>query len=247
MIYIILMLKWYSLYFLLFCGMKIKSLTLFTNKLSKQQDFYTKTLGFELLDEAQDSFVIQVGFTKLKFKLRTKHYKYHYCFLIPSNKLSESISWLQERLELIKIEEERVIQHFENWNADSVYFYDGAGNLAEFIVRYDLKNENQEAFSLSHILSVNEIGMPTHNVAKMNAQLEDKLNSKFWKGDLERFGTNGTQNGLFLLVNNEVKETWFPTELETQSSPFEATVDVAGTVFDIKFYNQEISVGNGNN
>lgn len=227
--------------------MKIKSLTLFTNQLSEQKDFYTKTLGFELLDNAKDDFTVQVGFTKLKFKLSEEDCKYHYCFLIPSNKLNESLAWLQERLQLIKTEGERVIQNFERWNADSIYFYDGAGNLAEFIVRYDLQNESEEMFDLSQILCVNEIGMPTNDVAKINGQLEENLNSKFWKGDLERFGTNGTQNGLFLLVNNELKKTWFPTELETQSSPFDAIVDVEGNVFDIKFYNQELSVGSGTN
>ena len=222
--------------------MKLKFLTLFTNQLPEQKDFYTKTLGFELLNNAKDSFAVQVGFTKLKFKLSEEDVKYHYCFLIPSNKLNESIGWLQDRLKLIRIEGDRVIQNFESWNADSIYFYDGAGNLAEFIVRYDLKNESEEAFDLPQILCVNEIGMPTNDVAKINTVLEEKLNSKFWKGDLERFGTNGSQNGLFLLVNNELKKTWFPTEVITQSSPFEAIVEVDGNIFDIKFYNQEINI-----
>ncbi len=222
--------------------MKLKSLTLFTNQLLEQKNFYTKILGFELLDNEKDSFAIQVGITKLKFKWSEEDFKYHYCFLIPSNKLNESISWLQDRLKLIHIEEDRVIQNFESWNADSVYFHDGAGNLAEFIVRYDLKNEREEEFSLSQILSVNEIGMPTNNVAKINAALEEKLNSKFWKGDLKRFGTNGSQNGLFLLVNNELKKTWFPTELITQSSPFDAIVEVDENRFDINFVKQEMKI-----
>ncbi len=222
--------------------MKIKSLTLFTNKLSNQKDFYTKTLGFELLGNEKDGFTIQVGFTKLKFKRSEEDFKYHYCFLIPSNKLNKSIRWLQDRLKLIYIERDRVIQNFKRWNADSVYFYDGAGNLAEFIVRYDLQNESEGAFDLSQILCVNEIGMPTNDVAKINAALEEKLNSKFWKGDLERFGTNGSQNGLFLLVNNELKKTWFPTEVITQSSPFEAIVEVNENRFDINFVKQEMKI-----
>jgi len=38
------------------------------------------------------------------------------------------------------------------------------------------------------------------------------------KGDLERFGTNATQEGLFLRINNEVKKTWYPTEVASTSA-----------------------------
>ncbi len=162
-------------------------------------------------------------------------------FLIPSNKLNEGINWLNQRLNLIKIEGNRVIQHFESWNADSIYFLDGAGNIGEFIVRYDLKNETNKPFNISHIISVNEIGMPTNDVKAINKQLEHELNLKFWKGNLERFATNGTQDGLFLLVNNEIKDKWFPTDLFPQSSPFEAKVEVKNKEFDISFRNSKLT------
>jgi len=225
--------------------MKIREITLFTNKLSDQKDFYKNSLGFEVLEEDKDEFSVQIGYSKLSFKKSMKNYKYHYCFLIPSNKLDESIDWLNKRLNIIKIEGNRITQKFESWNAKSVYFYDGSGNLAEFIVRYDLRNERPEKFDLSQILCVNEIGMPTTNVERLNSELEHRLNSKFWKGDLKRFGTNGTQNGLFLLVNNDVKKNWFPTELETESSPFSAIVDVNMKHHKIEFVDGEFKkVGN---
>ncbi|HFA51175.1 MAG TPA: glyoxalase [Bacteroidetes bacterium] len=221
--------------------MKIKEITLFTNKIESQKIFYGNVLGFEILRENENGFSVQVGYSVLSFKKSKKNHKYHYCFLIPSNKLDESIVWLNERLEIIKIEGDRITQYFESWNAKSVYFYDGAGNVAEFIVRYDLKNEQKDEFNLSQILCVNEIGMPTKNVGKINSELEQQLGSKFWKGNLKRFATNGTQNGLFLLVNNGLKKNWFPTDLETESAPFDATVIVDGNYHKIEFKKGELN------
>ena len=206
--------------------MKIKEITLYTNQLQHQKVFYSSTLGFKILEETPSMFSIQIKNTNLRFFKSKKDHKYHYCFLIPSNKLDEAIHWLKKRLPIIKIEGQRIKQKFESWNAESVYFYDGAGNLAEFIVRYDLKNEQATPFNLSQFLSVNEIGMPTNNITALNDELEQKLHTHFWKGDLERFGTNGSQNGLFLLVNNTVKKNWFPTTITTEAAPFEALIVV---------------------
>ncbi|MFT4758702.1 MAG: hypothetical protein ACI9XO_000271 [Paraglaciecola sp.] len=55
--------------------------------------------------------------------------------------------------------------------------------------------------------------------------MEDELDSKFWKGDDLRFGTNGTEEGLFLLPNYELKKEWFPTNLPVEPSPFLALIE----------------------
>ena len=222
--------------------MKIKEITLYSNNILNQEHFYGNVLGFDILEKSEKEFSVQIGFSKLSFKKSEKNHKYHYCFLIPSNKLQESIEWLSLRLDLIKIEGEKVTQIFENWNAESVYFYDGNGNIAEFIVRYDMKNETSDKFNISKILCVNEIGMTTNNIPKINQELENYLGTKFWKGDYTRFGTNGTQNGVFLLVNNEVKKEWFPTQLFTESSPFYTTVEVEGKVFYFCFEDGKLKV-----
>jgi hypothetical protein len=145
-------------------------------------------------------------------------------------------------LDIIKIGTNKDTQIFESWHAESVYFYDGSGNIAEFIVRYDLHNDTKTPFDVSQIISVNEIGMPSNNSEKLNQELEEKINSKFWKGDLKRFATNGSQNGLFLLVNNEFKKEWFPTTIFPKSAPFEAEVDIDNTCHKIEFKNQKLNV-----
>lgn len=219
--------------------MRITELILYTNTLEKEQGFYQEVLGFDLTDSSADSFSIRIGWSKLTFQRSEKKHRYHYCFLIPRNKLQEGVDWLKKRLDIIEIEPGQFVQRFESWNANSVYFYDGSGNIAEFIVRHDLDNDSNTSFSSSDILCVNEIGMPTKNVEALNEQLENQMNSPFWKGDLKRFATNGTQEGLFLLPNYQLKPIWFPVDLPIEPTPFEAVISTDKGVFDLT-YQQEI-------
>ncbi|MCB9314703.1 MAG: glyoxalase [Lewinellaceae bacterium] len=222
--------------------MHIKELTLYTEKIDAEKAFYSKTLGFDLLGNSTDHFSVQIGNTTLRFQKTDIPYRYHYCFLIPANRLQQGIGWLKKRLLVIEIEPGRVIQRFETWNADSVYFYDGTGNITEFIVRYDLQNESPAEFDNRSLLCVNEIGMPTRNVQALNAQLERELHTPFWKGDLERFGTNGSQNGLFLLPNYEIKTEWFPTDLKITAAPFEAVIEQNGRTYRIDYRDEVLRV-----
>jgi len=155
--------------------------------------------------------------------------------LIPSNQLQVARDWLRKKTSIIEIDDGREIQFFESWNAESFYFYDASGNLAEFIVRHDLNNEAEDVFDTNQILCVNEIGLPTLNIPETNSLLEQHLETQFWKGDLKRFGTNGTQEGLFLLPNYEVKESWFPTKIPIKPSPFEAIIENDGVTYSLEF------------
>jgi len=220
--------------------MKITNLKIYTNKLDLEKKFYTKDLGFELIDSTSNYFTIKIGWSELTFKKSNKEHKYHYCFLIPSNKLHEGIKWLKERVEIIDIENGRQTQVFESWNAESVYFFDKSGNIAEFIVRYDLKNESETDFTINQVLGINEIGLPTKNMADSNRILEERLKTKFWKGDLKRFGTNGTQEGLFLMPNYEIKDVWFPTKTKINPEPFEAIIESGKTKYFVEFKNEKI-------
>ena len=165
--------------------MKIRKLKLFTNKLELEKIFYSKTLGFEIIESNSNSFTLKIGWSHLTFEKTEKIYEYHYCFLIPSNKLEQAMEWMEKRVSIVDIENERKTQRFENWNADSFYFYDASGNIAEFIVRQELDNGIDSNFNISNVLCVNEIGMPTNDVEKTNndyrqaienQQLKDEFN-----------------------------------------------------------------------
>ena len=221
--------------------MKILQLKLYTDKLEQEKKFYSETLGFKLLEETSNHFTVKTGWTELTFEQSKNSHLYHYCFLIPSNQLNQALEWIKKRVLIIDIENGRKIQNFETWNADSFYFYDASGNIAEFIVRHDLKNECNSDFNISNVLGINEIGLPTLDITKTNRLLQEQLGTKFWKGDLKRFGTNGSQEGLFLLPNYKIKETWFPTAFKIKPEPFQALIQNKGRKYYLDFKSETIT------
>lgn len=221
--------------------MHIQSLSLYTQSLEAEKAFYRDTLGFAI-DEKEDSFSVQIGTSILQFVKSEDAHLYHYCFLIPRNQLQDAVAWLGERLPVLEIEPGRFTQRFESWNADSVYFYDGSGNIAECIVRHDLKNDAETEFGVSSFLCVNEIGLASDDVASMNQQLGDAMGTSFWKGDLERFGTHGSQHGLFLLPNYHTKTTWFPTQAKVEPAPFEAIIQYNNVRNEVRYRGEKLSI-----
>ncbi|SEL52051.1 hypothetical protein SAMN04487910_2707 [Aquimarina amphilecti] len=220
--------------------MKIQKLKLYTNKLDLEKQFYSEVLGFEIIESSLNFFTLKIGWSELTFERSKKDYKYHYCFLIPSNKLIEAMEWMEKRVPILDLENGRKTQRFESWNADSFYFYDASGNIAEFIVRHELKNTTNTDFKISDVLCVNEIGMPTDNVEKINNQLQENFGTKFWKGDPLRFGTNGSQEGLFLLPNYNLKDFWFPTSIKIKPEPFNILINNHGRQYNLEYKNGEI-------
>jgi len=222
--------------------MKIKELTLYTSELHKQRDFYLNTFNLQPYDRTATSFAVQLGHTKLIFKQSNTAYVYHYCFLIPNNRLQSAITWLQKRLTVISYEKGRVIEPGpEDWNSESVYFLDPTGNILEFIVRHDLDNDSDKpGFDATHIISVNEIGMASKHPEVLNAQIVSTLGSKLKYGNLDRFGANGSEDGLFLLVNYTKKKTWFPTSKFPTPSPFEGIFEQNDRLVNLKFTNESV-------
>lgn len=220
--------------------MKILKLKLFTNNLELEKVFYSQTLGFDIIESSSNSFTVKVGWSDLTFERIEKECKYHYCFLIPSNRLEQAMKWMKKRVPVIDIENGRKTQRFESWNADSFYFYDASGNIAEFIVRQELDNGINSNFKISDVLCVNEIGMPTINVKKANNELSEKFGTEFWKGDIKRFGTNGSQEGMFLLPNYEIKENWFPTTIKIKPEPFEIQLENNNERYNMEYRDGKI-------
>lgn len=224
--------------------MKFKNLTLYTDALNLEKEFYIHTLGFPLEEDDEHSFSVGVGWSCLTFIKSLESHRYHYCFLIPSNQLDACIEWMQTRTELIEITPNTYIQEFTDWNASSIYFRDGSGNIVEFIVRYDLNNNSytKEAFDCNEILGVNEIGMPTQNIRHVNTQLQQKVGTTKWKGNDERFSTHGDQEGIFLLPNYLVKKEWFPTTDIIHPEPFQAIIEHHGNEFQITYQDEKLMI-----
>ncbi len=215
--------------------MYIKSLTLLSSDLDAQLEFYSHKMGFEVKAINEKELIISAGRTELVFRKSVSQPFYHYCFLVPANKLEEALEWAQARMELIETEDGFRVESNSSWKAHSFYFLDGNGNIAEFISHYNLDNHSDELFSAQSIISINEIGCPSNDIPKLSSWIEENVGSKFWTGNTTRFGTNGDENGCFLLVNNEDKKTWYPTDKFSESASFEAEIEEDKSVTKLAF------------
>ncbi len=225
--------------------MRFQQVTLYTHLLQEQKKFFTEVLAFPLIQYSLSSFTVRIGWTALTFKRSNVSFHYHFCFLLPKNSLQEAMDWMATKVPLIEIEAGRYTQFFPNWNASSFYFKDASGNLLECMEHYDLDNSKHGSFDNSFFLGLNELGMPTDSIPATNHQLETMLESRFWKGDMERFGTHGTAEGMFLLPNVAKKSKWFPTDEKIQISPFLAVVCDNNIRNSIAFLNGKMMLNEG--
>lgn len=219
--------------------MKIKKLSLRTNKFQEVKDFYSKTLGFEINNESADSFSVKIGWSILKFKQSTESFLYHYCFLIPSNKFQEALNWMEEKVEIIELEAGTKVVNLVDWNAVSFYFYDESGNILEFIVHHGLENNIDKQFDISDVLGISEMGIGTDNIKRVNSILKEKCQTRLWKGDLRKFGANGTPEGKFVMANYNEKETWFPSQIKIKPVPFEIDIENNGKLYRLDYTGRE--------
>jgi len=159
--------------------MQIISLTLHSADLSAQQIFYVKKLGFAQNHYTDDELSVQSGKTELKFKFSSEQPYYHYCFLVPNNKLEEALNWIKEKTEVIKIDGEYMVESNSEWEANSIYFYDGNRNIIEFIAHFNLDNGSDKKFSAESVISVNEIGCPSTDISGLNNWLAQEIGTQF--------------------------------------------------------------------
>ena len=220
--------------------MKIVKLYLYTHQLESQFQFFNTILELSCEWQGKESFVTQIGWTQLIFTSSSQSNLYHYCFLIPSNTFKEALKWFTQRVAILCIEERRHTQFFESWNAESFYFYDGGGNLAECIVHYNIDTGlGSSNFDQTKLLGINEIGMPVLDIPGSHKQLELAFGSKPWKGDLSYFGTHGSEEGRFLLPNYNKKTVWFPTQVSIEPTPFDAEVEINSVTYRLCFDSEE--------
>lgn len=216
--------------------MRINELTLHSNNLTAVKDFYGSVISIRINSESFNQVSFQAGATQLIFKesLTDEIPFYHFAFNIPSNKIEEAIEWMKGKAELLPLSENNYIADFVNWNAKSIYFYDSAGNIVEFIARFDLANDAIEKFDSSQILNVSEMGIVTNNVPALTQKLKDeyKVFDFVKSANSDTFSAMGDDNGLFIVASEN--RNWYPTQMPSQKSPFEIKfINDAGETFII--------------
>ena len=202
--------------------MIIKELTLFTNTITKQKQFYKSVLELEQLVDTPE---------KISYNIKFK--PSHLAFNIPSNAIYDALYWLKMRTKPIENKGDFVTD-FTNWNAKSVYFYDANNNILEFIAREDLNFESDFAFTSNTILSISEIGIATNDIQKLYQVIKSIKPITIFDGNFNNFCALGNHNGLFILVDKNMK-TWYPTNDKAVTSDFIITGD-----YNFSFINDEI-------
>ncbi|NPC92664.1 hypothetical protein HOO54_10590 [Bacillus sp. WMMC1349] len=154
--------------------MEIKSVTLQTECIKEMRKFYVEKFGFPLLKEDKNSIQIAIGSSALKFtseNIEGKPY-YHFAFNIPANKFADAKSWVREKVSL-NIEDGDDEVYFSGSHAHSLYFYDPAGNIVEFISRHSISKKGLEPFSIESVLNISEIGLIVDDAIDAGKKLMD--------------------------------------------------------------------------
>jgi catechol-2,3-dioxygenase len=216
--------------------MEFLDIRLETNDLAMIKSFYQGQLNLRIIEEKEGSITFEIGQTSLTFeKSDLENPVYHYAINIPKNQFAEACNWLRERVKTIIYEGSDEVD-FENWNANSIYFYDSVGNIGELIARHDLQNATEIPFSEKSLLNISEIGLPTTNVPKLTNLLKQKLGLKTYVSGGETFNPLGTEKALFICVIED--RDWFPTTVKSKEFPVMITLK-SDNKLDFEFGNYQ--------
>lgn len=222
--------------------MNITYLELPAKDLTAQRDFYVKVL--ELPAElSTDKLEVKVGQSTLVFTQADSNFDgaYHFAFNIPENQFTAAKAWISERIPLLQDVDGKDEFASENWNSQSVYFKDAAGNVLEFIARHNLQNTVEGDFDSRQILNVSEIGLPSEDVVGWANELCSKLNISVFKQEPnETFTPVGDEDGLLILpIRNRI---WIPNSgVPAKLLPVRVHVEADGKGWEVRGVPYEIA------
>ena len=157
---------------------------------------------------------------------------YHFAFNIPENKIEKARDWQLKRTALsatpahmIDARFPKDVRHFQNWNAHSIFFWDPAGNLVEYIARHDLGNGTDGEFSSKDLLCASEIAFIVNDADAIADELKSSFNLSQYRSGDANFRAIGDENGLLLVMKKG--RIW---ESHTNISRTPATIKTSVTI-----------------
>lgn len=211
--------------------MHIKQVILKTHSLQRTKLFYHKTLELDIIKETEEAISFRAGDTTLTFEeMKEEKPYYHIAFNIVNNKFSDSFEWLNSKLDILPVDDEMLIAGYDDWNAQSFYFYDNNGSILEFIVRFDLPYQSDEEFSPKCIKEISEVGLVVDNVPDTAEMLKFEYDIPYFsKGPrLHDFIAMGDDYGLLLV--SQSKRNWVPTQKHSKIFPVTVIDDKDRTI-----------------
>jgi catechol-2,3-dioxygenase len=203
--------------------------------LSRMRQFYCERLGFKALADSADELTIAGGGTRISFvpaKPGVESPFYHFAFNIPQNKLREARQWQLRRTAIIPPEANNVdpaygkdVWDFRHWNAHSIFFWDPADNIVEYIARHELKNDGKGEFTVDDIHFVSEIGLMVDDQQAAAAEIGKHLGlSEYPRG--ARPWAMGDAHGLLLCLQRG--RIWGPHERKRTFAEYPTEVTIRG-------------------
>ena len=189
--------------------MNITRLELLAANLEAQKEFYANVLELPVRLDAS-ILEVHVGSSELRFTQAPEFDgAYHFAFNIPENQFEAAKGWISSRVPLLREQDGKDEFHSENWNSDSVYFKDAAGNVLEFIARHNLNNAVAGKFNSRQILNISEIGLPSEDVIGLADQICKRLDTSIFRQEpSETFTPVGDDEGLLIIPVKD--RIWIP-------------------------------------
>jgi catechol-2,3-dioxygenase len=207
-------------------NMHFREVILQTASIHRTKLFYHKTLELPVTNETDDTISFQAGDSVLTFKAVTGQKPfYHIAFNITNNKFSDSFEWMNNKLDILPMENGLPIAVYPEWNAESFYFYDNNGSILEFISRFDLPSYSPAPFSPADIKEISEVGIAAGNVKETAEELNKSYQIPYFSKSKpsEHFTVLGDDHGLFIITSTG--RPWVPTNKPAQHFPIIVITD----------------------
>jgi catechol 2,3-dioxygenase-like lactoylglutathione lyase family enzyme len=206
--------------------MHIQEVILETASLARTRLFYGKTLELPVVREDDASVSFGIGKSVLTFRAITgsKPY-YHIAFNITNNRFSDGFEWINNKLDILPMENGIPIAVYPDWNAESFYFLDNNGSILEFITRFDLPYHSSDPFSVADIREISEVGAAVSDVGETTDRLiKDYSIPIFSKSrHTPHFAALGDDLGLFII--SHAGRPWVPTNKPSATFPLTVVAD----------------------
>lgn len=220
-------------------------------KISEMRDYYRDTLGLDVVRESETEVELRAGKSRITFVQAENgagNPFYHFAFNIPENKVKAAHDWQAERgpliptpIHMIDKNFPKTVRHFRNWNAHSVFFWDPAGNIVEYIGRHTLDNAAPGPFAPDDILYASEIAFIADDVPAMATSIEERFGISQYLQANDQFHACGDEYGLLLVfkrgrtsgaaIKNPKRYGVFPVEVEVNGT---ASLEIDGFPYGIR-------------
>ena len=193
----------------------IKNIRLLTQaSFQEMEHFYADLLGLSIVQKNKQEITFQAGLSSVTF-IKTEGYEkppfYHFAFNIPQNKIRAAREWQAQRSDLVPTPERLRdpdypidVRHFRHWNAHSVFFYDPAGNVLEYIARHDLENSTKGDFSTKDILNISEIAFVVDDQEAAAKFINKNCGLPVYPKGASFWWSMGDEHGLLLAIPKRI-------------------------------------------